>query len=89
MIAGDWPLDRRLVQQIVHSRGTSDGVVRGVHVEHEVHNNNHQDKSVAIVAQEGSTKATQNHICADAGRDEEDSRVDVHSCQGGDDSTST
>jgi len=89
VIAGDWPLDRRLVQQIVHPRGTSDGVVRGVHVEHEVHNNDHQDESVTIIAQECSTKTTQDHICADTGGDEEDRGVDVHSCQSSNDGTST
>lgn len=45
-VAGHWPFGCRFLEHVEHSRGRSDQVVDGVHLEHEVQDDHHQYQGV-------------------------------------------
>lgn len=89
MVTSNRSLDRSFMKQVVHSRRTANGFVRCVDVEHEVQDNDHQHESMAVIAEERRTKASENDIGTHACGDKEDSSVDVHARQRCDDGTSS
>lgn len=78
-----------LGEQIVHSPGRTDLVGGAVDGEGEDHDDDEQHRGVGVVAEKGSTHASDHDVDGDTDRDEEASRDGVHASQVGDGSGTT